>query len=55
MSRSYFLISRFRWTQINVCPGSEPQCPSSRFLMCSGFSGSRSSGLSRRYSMPAQR
>ena len=44
----YFLMRRLRWTQMKDWPGSEPQWPSRRFLMCSGLSGSRSSGLSRR-------
>ena len=43
--RWYLRMTRFRWTQAKVWPGSEPQCPSSRFLKCSGRSGSLSSFL----------
>ena len=34
--RSYFRMSRFRWTHVNDCPGSDPQWPSNLRLMCSG-------------------
>jgi hypothetical protein len=45
MSRSCFLICRIRWMYMKARPGLAPQWPRSRFLMCSGRSGSRSKGL----------
>ena len=38
-------MSLDRWAQMKFRPGEVPQCPSSRGLMCSGRSGSASSGL----------
>ena len=45
MSRSWVTIARLRWDQMKFSPGVVPQWPSSRGLMCSGRSGSVSSGL----------
>ena len=45
MLRSWARITRLAWAQMKAWPGLEPQWPSSRFLMCSGRSGSLSRGL----------
>ncbi len=39
-------MTRFRCVYIKERAGLAPQCPSMRFLMCSGLSGSRRRGLS---------
>ena len=46
--RSRSTISRLAWAYTRLSPGTVPKWPSSRGLMCSGTSGSRSSGLALR-------